>query len=86
MEQRMIVAYLDLKGMSARAIHTDLVATLRSNAVACSSVARYLREARCLPSREEAPAVEIEREVDDADRAILFALGENPFASVRQLS
>jgi hypothetical protein len=86
MDQQMIVAYLDLKQISARAIHTDLVATLGSNAVAYSSVTRYLREARCLPSREEAPPVEIGREVDDADRDILFALGENPFASVRQLS
>jgi hypothetical protein len=86
MEQRMTVACLDLKGMSARAIHTDLVATLGSNAVAYSSVTRYLREARCLPSREEASPVEIEMEVDDADRAILFALSENPFVSVRQLS
>jgi hypothetical protein len=86
MEQRMIVAYLDLKGISARTIHTDLVATLWSNAVAYSSVTRHLREARRLPFRTEAPPIEIERMVDDADRAILFALGENPFASMRQLS
>jgi hypothetical protein len=86
MDQRMIVAYLDLKGMSARAIQENLGATLGANAVAYSSVMHYLREARCLRSRSDPPPVEIEREVDDADRVISFTLSRNPFASVRRLS
>jgi hypothetical protein len=45
MTQRPIVAYLSLKGMSAREIHDDIVATLGPDAVWHSSVARYFREA-----------------------------------------
>jgi hypothetical protein len=81
----MIVAYLALKGMPACAIHQDLVAALGCNAVTYSSVTRYLPEARCLRSHEDTPPVEIERAIDDADQAILLALDENPFASMRQL-
>jgi hypothetical protein len=45
MTQRPIVAYLSLKGMSAREIHDDIVATLGPGAVSYSSVTHYLREA-----------------------------------------
>jgi hypothetical protein len=45
MTQRPTVAYLSLKGMSAREIHDDIVATLGPYAVSYSSVIRYLREA-----------------------------------------
>jgi hypothetical protein len=45
MTQPPIVAYLSLKGMSAREIHDDIVATLGPDAVSYSSVTRYLREA-----------------------------------------
>jgi hypothetical protein len=44
MTQRLIVAYLSLKGMSAREIHDDIVATLERDAVSYSLVTRYLRE------------------------------------------
>jgi hypothetical protein len=46
MTQRPIVAYLSLKGITAREIHDDIVATLGADAVSCSSVNRSLREAR----------------------------------------
>jgi hypothetical protein len=46
MTQRPTVAYLSLKGMSAREIHDDIVATLGSDAVSYSLVTRYLRMAR----------------------------------------
>jgi hypothetical protein len=46
MTQPPIVAYLSLKGMSAREIHDDIVATLGPDAVSYSSVTRYLSEAR----------------------------------------
>jgi hypothetical protein len=45
MTQRPIVAYLSLKGMSAREIHDDIVATIGPDAVSYSLVTRYLREA-----------------------------------------
>jgi hypothetical protein len=82
----MIVTCLDLGGMSAGAVHKDRVATLGSHAVAYSSVTPYPGEARSLRSRKNSPPVEIEREVDDLDRAISFALSENRFASVREPS
>jgi transposase len=53
MTRRPIVAYLSLKGMSAREIHDDIVATLGPDAVSYSSVTGYLREARFPPSRPE---------------------------------
>jgi hypothetical protein len=45
MTQPPIVAYLSLKGVSAREIHNDIVAALGPDAVSYSSVACYLREA-----------------------------------------
>jgi transposase len=53
MTQRPIVTYLSLKGMSAREIHDDILATLGPNAVSYSSVTRYLREAQFPPSKPE---------------------------------
>jgi hypothetical protein len=44
MEQRPIVAHLSLKGMLAREIHNDIVATLGRDAASYSSVTRYLRD------------------------------------------
>jgi hypothetical protein len=45
-DQRSIVRHLHLKGLSAHAIHDNLVATLGPKAVASSRVTRYLREAK----------------------------------------
>jgi hypothetical protein len=53
MTQRLIVAYLSLKGMPAREIHDDIVVTLGPDLVSYSSVTRYLREARFPPSEPE---------------------------------
>jgi hypothetical protein len=53
MVQRPIVAYPSLKGMPAREIHDDIVATLRPDAVPYSSVIPYLREAQFPPSKPE---------------------------------
>jgi hypothetical protein len=86
MMQRPIVACPSLKGMPAREIHGDLVATLGSDAVSYSSVTRYLREARFpLPKPQSHPA-DIQRDLDDSDQDILAALEDNPFTSVLQLS
>jgi hypothetical protein len=45
MTQRPIIVYLSLKGMSAREIHDNIVATRGPDAVSYSSVTRYLHEA-----------------------------------------
>jgi hypothetical protein len=55
MDEQMIIAYLALTGLSARAIHDVLTATLGRDAVAYSSVKRYLREAHLRPSSQDAP-------------------------------
>jgi hypothetical protein len=46
MDQRSIVFYLNTKGWMARVIHDDLVATLGEEAIAYSTVTKYLREAQ----------------------------------------
>jgi hypothetical protein len=86
MTQRPIVAYFSLKGMSAPEIHDNIVATLVLDAVSYSSVTRYLGEAGFLPSKPEPHPTDVQRDLDDSDQAILSALEDIPFASVRQLS
>jgi hypothetical protein len=85
MMQRPIVTYLPLKGMSACEIHDDIVATLGPDAVLCSSVTSYLREARFPPSKSESHPADVQRDLNDSDHAILAALEDSSFASVRQL-
>jgi hypothetical protein len=86
MTQRPIVADLSLKEMSAREIHDDIVAALEPDAVSYRSVTRYFRETRHPPSKPEPHPADVQRDLDDSDQAVLAALEENPFASVRQLS
>jgi hypothetical protein len=88
MTQRPIVAYLSLKGMSAREIHDDIVAILWPDAVSYSSVTRYLREARFPPSEPGHHPADVQRDLDglDSDQVNLAALEDSPFASVCQLS
>jgi hypothetical protein len=80
------MVYLWPKGMSAREIHDDIVATLRSDAVSYSSVTRHLREARFPPSKPEPHPANIQRDLDDSDHVILASLEDSPFALARQLS
>jgi hypothetical protein len=79
MDQPIIVSYLALKGISARAIHRNLTATLWRDPVACSSLTRYPRQARFLPSGQDAASASADRAIDDTDRALLSALDQNPF-------
>jgi hypothetical protein len=73
---------LDLKELSAHAIHDDLVATLGLKAVAYRTMTCYLPEAK-LGTIE----VNFEPEpnsscLEGSERAILIALDEKPFSSV----
>jgi hypothetical protein len=86
MTQRPIVAYLSLKGISAREILDDIVAALGPDAVSYSSVNCYLREAWFPPSKLEAHPADVQRDLGDSDPAILIALEDSPFTSVRQLA
>jgi hypothetical protein len=83
MTQRPIAADLSLKGMLAREIHDDIVATLRLDSVSYSSVARYLREARFPLSKPEPHTAGVQRDFGDSDQAILAVREKSPFASVR---
>jgi hypothetical protein len=86
MTQRSTVACLSLKGMSAREVHDDIVAILGPNAVSYKSVTCDIREPRFPPSKPEPHPADVQRDLDDSDQAILAALEDSPFASVRQLS
>jgi hypothetical protein len=46
MDQRSIILYLHLNGLSAHVIHDGLAPTLGSEGLAYSTVARYLHEAK----------------------------------------
>jgi hypothetical protein len=74
MRQRPIVAYLSLKGTSSREIDDDIVAILGPDAVLYSSVTRYLREARFLPSKPGPHPADVQRDLDDSDQAMTPAL------------
>jgi hypothetical protein len=86
MNQKPIVLYLRMKGMALDAIHADLVRTFGKDAVAYSTVTKYARSAH-FSGRKEAThpeATDVER--SSVDEAMLTALAEYPFSSVRELS
>jgi hypothetical protein len=86
MDQRPIALYLSMKGLSATLIYQELVDTLGREVAAYSTVTWYLREARFAGQSEEVP---IETELmtpNPVDIAILGALADRPFSSVRELS
>jgi hypothetical protein len=86
MTQHPIVAYLSLKGMSAHEIHDNIVATIGPDIISYTSITHYLREAQFPPSKPESHPADVQRDLYDSDQAILAALEDSPFASVRQLS
>jgi hypothetical protein len=64
-------------------IYNNLVVTVRADAKGYSPVTRFLREAR-FSSRNPPTALSEENpSLDDCNEAILLALTEQPFASVR---
>jgi hypothetical protein len=86
MDQRSIVLYLARKSLSAIQSDEDLRATLGPDAMSDPSVTRFLREATFPPPNPLVTFSEEEPGSDDSDGAILLALTEQPFASIRQLS
>jgi hypothetical protein len=63
-----------------------LVNLASPDAVSYSSVTRYLCEARFPPSKPEPHPADVQRDLNDSDQAILSALEDSLFASVRHLS
>jgi hypothetical protein len=86
MDQRLIVSYLNRKGLTVQIIHTDLVATLSEEAINYSTVTDYLRAPLIIPRDATAFSAAISPHIDDLDDAIRRALEELPFSSVRQIS
>jgi hypothetical protein len=86
MDQSSSVLDLNRKGLTAQDLHGDLVATQCEVAIAYSTVTNYLRATRIIPrdviTFSAAPSLHI----DESDEAILRALEELQFSSVRQLS
>jgi hypothetical protein len=86
MDFNWIVLYLKAKGMNARQIHNDLIATLGTKVPSYSTVTRWLCEAQL--DQFSATAVDFteDAEVDEIDAVILSALEAQPFVSVRDIA
>jgi hypothetical protein len=82
MDQRLIVLYLNRKGLTTQLIHDDFVATLGEEAIAYSTVTNYLRAARIIPRDAKAFSAASSPHIDDSNEAILRPLEEFPFSSV----
>jgi hypothetical protein len=76
MDQRSIVLHLHLKGLWPHVIHDDLVAILDPEAVAFSTVPRYLREAKLGTAEVTLDPDSGSPHLDDSDRPVLAALEE----------
>jgi hypothetical protein len=86
MNQKSIVLSIHMKGLDLDAIHEDLVRVLGENAIADSTVTKYIRSAR-FPPKQGAPSAEpMPVEISPVDQAILTALADYPFSSGRELS
>jgi hypothetical protein len=88
MDQKAIVLCLYTRGMgmSLDAIHEDLVRVLGENAVAYSTVTKYVRSEKFPPKNDGPPSQPISLEPGPIGQAILTALADYPFSSVRKLS
>jgi hypothetical protein len=86
MDQKPIVLYLQMKGMALDSIHDNLVCTLGKDAVAYSTVTKYACSAQFFSRKEAIPPEAPDVERNPVDEAILTALTEFPFSSVRELS
>jgi hypothetical protein len=84
--QQSTVMYLGLKGLDAVEIHNNLVSTLKSEANSDSTGTYYLHKPSFsspkIPRPSESPAPIL----NESDEAILLALSEDLFPSVRKLA
>jgi hypothetical protein len=86
MDFNSIVFYRKAKGMNAREIDSNLVATLDTKVPGYSTVTRWLREAQLDQFSETAVELTEDAEVDEIDEAVLSALEVQPFDSVRHIA
>jgi hypothetical protein len=85
MDQKSIVLYLRMKEMALDPIHDDLVRTLGKYALADSTVTKYARSTQFSSRKETIPPEAPDVECSPVDEAILAALAEFPFSSVREI-
>jgi hypothetical protein len=85
-DQKAIVLYLDIRGMSLDAIHEDLTRLLGENPVAYSTVTKYVHSEEVPLRNERPPSQPMTAEPGPVDDAILTAPADCPFSSVRELS
>jgi hypothetical protein len=86
MDQKAIVLYLHMRGMSLDAIHEDVMRVLGENAVAYSTATKYVRSEKFPPKNDGLPSQPMTVEPGPVDQAIIAALVDEPFSSVRELS
>jgi hypothetical protein len=83
MDQGSICFYLNRKGLSAKAIHNELVQVFGPDAIAYSTVTKTRRASHWTAQNEEWHS---DLSDDVVNGAILQALDQNPFATVRELA
>jgi hypothetical protein len=86
MDQKAIVLYLHLRGLSLDVIHEDLMCVLEENAVVYSRVTKYVGSEKFRPKNDGPPSQPMIVEPGPVDQAILTALAEYRFSSVREPS
>jgi hypothetical protein len=83
MDQRSIYPFLALKRLSVRAVSNELTAVLGADAIAYSTVTKYLRQ-------RQFTSIPVDRPEGSAtiviDQAILDALEQYPFSFIRELA
>jgi hypothetical protein len=90
MDQKAIVLDLYMRAMWLDAIHEDLmrvrVRVLGEKAVAYSTVTIYVRSEKFPPNNDGPPSQSTTVEPGPVDQAILTALADYPFSSMREFS
>jgi hypothetical protein len=84
MDQKAIVLCLYMRGMVLNTIHKYLMRVFGENAVAYSTVTKYVRSERLPPKNDGPPSEPINVEPGAVDQAILTAFADDPFSSVRE--
>jgi hypothetical protein len=77
---------LSLKGLNAVEVHNDSVATLKGEAKSDGTITYYLRKPSLSRPKTPKPSERLAPILNESDEAILMALSEESFASVRQLA
>jgi hypothetical protein len=82
MDQRSVCWFLEIKGLSTRAIHNELIAVLSYEAVDYSTIMKYLRQRKNRSDSIGHPFIESEMEENFIDKVISIVLKNEPFSSI----